>query len=271
MKLKKRALVRAAENADGEDLRRQRARETLAIRNGRIQNLRNALANLKQQQEEGYALLDAKADRAGTYPELCALHVGFAVLRSRMRQIEERTRELMDLDAGLHEQLTVACQTVDQRTSEEICRIQNKLREKILAHKHKEELLALYPDLTPVTPPPTPQCVQPEQPRRGTPGVAAPDWVKYVTTIAKGITRVGPGVQSVKKQDSPKFSGKISDYPRWRKNWREIMKENDLTDDIHKMDNIRPVRSSKPKGNATRVLFHKMDNIRPVRNGGEKR
>ena len=57
LKLKKKALDRAAENADREDLRNQRAQEALTIRNGRIQNLRNTLADLKQRQEQAMTFL----------------------------------------------------------------------------------------------------------------------------------------------------------------------------------------------------------------------
>ena len=115
---------------------------------------------------------------------------------------------------------------------EEICRIQNKIRQNVLANEHKEALFALYPDLRPVTPPSAPQHEQPEQPRGGAPGLTATDLDKFASSIAKGISGAGPKMQSVKKQDPPKFSGKISDYPRWRKNWKEIMTENNLSDTI---------------------------------------
>ena len=188
LRLKIKELDRIAEHVEREALRNQRAQEAHIVRVGRIQILRTTLINLSQEQERSYGLLDAEAERAETYTELCAFHVGFAGLRYRMKQIEERTRELTDLDASLYEEFTEACQTAGQRTSEDICRIQNKLREKVLAHEHKEELLV---DLRPVTPPPTPQHVQPEQPRGGTPGMAAPDWEKFATTIAKGIAGMG--------------------------------------------------------------------------------
>ena len=58
------------------------------------------------------------------------------------------------------------------------------------------------------------------------------DREKLAPSIAKGISDVGPRIRFVKKQGPPKFSGKPADYPRWRKNWKEIMKENRLSDAV---------------------------------------
>ena len=130
------------------------------------------------------------------------------------------------MDHSLYEQLDAEYQTAGLRMGEEICRIQNGIRRQVLANEHKEALLALFPDLRPITPPSTPQH---EQPHEDAPGAVASDWEKGASAISKGLSGVAPKMQSVKKQDPPKFSGKISDYPRWRKNWKEIMRENNPT------------------------------------------
>ena len=62
--------------------------------------------------------------------------------------------------------------------------------------------------------------------------MAAPDGGGLASSIVEGISGARPKTQSVKKQDPPKFSGKTSDYPRWRKDWKEIMKENKPSDTI---------------------------------------
>ena len=229
LKVKKRAMERAADDADRAALRDQQDQQARLARDARIASLRNTLASLRLQQDQGYVTLDAEAEHAEAYADLCAIHVGFAGLRSRLKQIEECTRELTGLDHTLYESLDAEYQTASLRMGQEICRIQNKIRQAVLANEHRDALLALYPDLRPVTPPSTPQR---EQPHEGAPGVVATDWDKVASAISKGISGVGSKVLSVKKQDPPKFSGKISDYPRWRKNWKEIMKENRLSDTI---------------------------------------
>ena len=72
----------------------------------------------------------------------------------------------------------------------------------------------MYPDLRPVTPPPTLQHAQWEQPHDGIHGMAAPDWEGFASSIAEGISGAKSKMQSIKKLSPPKFSGKTSDYPR---------------------------------------------------------
>ena len=82
-----------------------------------------------------------KPKRAEAYADLCAIHVGFAGLRCRLKQIEECTRELTGLDHSLYEQLDAEYQTAGLRMGEEICRIQNGIRRQVLVNEHKEALL----------------------------------------------------------------------------------------------------------------------------------
>ena len=125
LKFKKKAMERAAEDADRAALRDQQAQHARLARDGRILSLRNTLANLRQQQDQSYIALDAQAERAEAYTDLCAIHVGLAVLRCRLKQIEDCTRVLTGLDHTLYEQLDTEYQAAGLRMGEEICRIQN--------------------------------------------------------------------------------------------------------------------------------------------------
>ena len=128
LKCKKTAMVRAAEDVERAALRDQQDQQARIARDSRIASLRTTLTNLRLQQDQSYVALDAQAERAETYPELCAIHVGFAGLRYRLKQIEECTRELTGLDHGLYEQLDAEYQAAGLRMGEEICRIQNGIR-----------------------------------------------------------------------------------------------------------------------------------------------
>ena len=85
--------------------------------------------------------------------------------------------------------------------AEQICRIQNKLRQRVLDNEHREALLALYPDLRPAT------SWQERSPSEAQ-DVEAPDWVRLAPSAIGGVTGAGRETQSIEELDPPGFLGR---------------------------------------------------------------
>ena len=227
-------LKRRQDTLEKENVRQQRVQQAATIKDGRINTLKNTIATMRTSQQQAYQLLDSEADKTDlTFPELSAFHVGFTSARYRMSQLETKARELTELDPALYDEYETDLQARSLAMTEEFCRILNKLRPQVMANQHVEALLALYPELQPVAGPGTPQHQQESTPQQQ-PQPGATDWEKLASTLAKGIAESGlsgaRSYNSVKKQDPPRFSGAISEYARWKKNWNAIIKENKLSE-----------------------------------------
>ena len=209
--------------------REERIRQEGLVKQQRITNIISTLTKVTKTITDTVDQLDQEARGAQAFAELAAFHVKLATQDQRLKLMEDRTKEVTTLDPSLFEEHETNLVQLRLTVSESRVTMLNRIRDKVLASEHKEALLALYPTLRPVVPSPPGSIIGEQEMGEASSqsGIGVPDLQEFASTLVKGL--VGKSVsQSVKKQDPPKFHGSISEYPRWKKNWKQIMAENNF-------------------------------------------
>ena len=229
IKSRKRQFIRAKDAAKEQTEAAAATQRETTARQNRITSLEQVLTQLYAKQVQEQNAMDGAIVQAARYAELVRFAAGFKIMHDRLIQADEVINEIAQLDPTKTMELDNRRFEKRSELTEKEAVIKYELLRKIQVSEERENLFAVYPELRPT---PTPSVHEAE----ANPG-AGPEANPGTVNIAEIVAAVTGAMQgtrinqnsTIKKQEPPKFSGHLEDYPRFKRHWDNMVSENRIT------------------------------------------